>query len=503
MEKNRFRVVVENVEQLFKQFNVPNETRHDFMSGDSFKTNYQLGGTPLEEPAKAVQASGYSTGRQYTLRAYIDTAYKSKDRNSIDWLRHYELTPPHRQLSQHFKTKKIAETVFILDDDGREEMVVHCGDFFLGWLEIEVGSQGGSLHDVSSPPKTITTLEQFEKDITKFAKVIEVAVNGVYEEFHKEAPDTTLYLRPSIWVPTETEEGGSIFSKLFGGGQKDLLKKAIEIEKPNVSFEDVGGQEEAKREIQGLSFALRNPELYQKWGTKPPKGIMLFGPPGTGKTLMAKALATEAAAKFYHVKVSDISSMWYGQSEKLMQGVFDLAKENGPSIIFFDEVDAIASQRDHSHEATQRVVSTLLENLDGMESCPNIMVVASTNRLGAVDPALKRPGRIDRLVEVPLPDAEGRKQIFTIHSAKAERIAERPIFNEVDWDAIVAQTDKMSGADIAEIIRRTLEDKVRKEGIGEEAGAVTTEDIAREIKAYERVRETTKKMGFQPAGRDS
>lgn len=497
MENKGFKVVVEGVEQLFKQFSVPNETRRDF-DGNSFKTDYQLGGAPLEEPAKEVQASGFSTGRQYTLHASVYTAYKPGSR-SLD---HYKLTPAHRQLSQHFKTKKVAETVFVLDDEGGEEFVVHQDDSLFGWLKIEAGGQGG-FHSVSSPAKTITTLEQFEKDITKFAKVIEVAVNGVYEDFHKEAPDVTLYLRPSIYMPTETEEGGSIFSKLFGGGQKDLLKKAIEIEKPNVSFEDVGGQEGAKREIQGLSFAIKNPDLYKKWGTKPPRGILLFGPPGTGKTLMAKALATEAEAKFYHVKVSDISSMWYGQSEKLMQGVFDLAKENGPSIIFFDEVDAIASQRDYSHEATQRVVSILLENLDGMESCPNIMVVASTNRPGAVDPALKRPGRIDRLVEVPLPDAEGRKQIFTIHCAKAERIAEKPVFNEVDWNGIVAQTDKMSGADIAEIVRRTLEDKVRKEGIGEEPGAVTTEDIAREIKAYERIRETTKKLGFQPAGRDS
>ena len=189
--------------------------------------------------------------------------------------------------------------------------------------------------------------------------------------------------------------------------------------------------------------------------------------------------------------------MWYGQSEKIMQAVFDLAREsNEPSIIFFDELDALASNRDSSHEASQRIVSTMLENLDGLDSVPNIMVVASTNRQEVIDPAIKRPGRIDRIVEVPLPDAEGRARIFQIHFAKAEKVAERKLLNGVDTDAIVRDTEKMSGADIAEIVRRVLEDKVRKEGVGEEADLVTTEDILREIKSYERTKKSQQSIGF-------
>jgi ATP-dependent 26S proteasome regulatory subunit len=138
----------------------------------------------------------------------------------------------------------------------------------------------------------------------------------------------------------------------------------------------------------------------------------------------------------------------------------------------------------------------MLENLDGRGSADNIMVVASTNRPEVIDPAIKRPGRIDRIVEVPLPDEQGRRQIFQIHFVKAEKLAERQLLNNgVDYDAIVRETEKMSGADIAEVVRRVLEEKVRKEGVGEKADLVTTEDILREIKSYERTRKS-QSIGF-------
>jgi transitional endoplasmic reticulum ATPase len=285
---------------------------------------------------------------------------------------------------------------------------------------------------------------------------------------------------------------------LFGGIKTpDQLLGKIEIEKPDVTFEDIGGQPQAKREIQGLAFALKNPELYKKWGTRPPKGIILYGPPGTGKTLMARALASQADARFFHVETSDIASKWYGESEQIVKSIFELASQNGEkTIIFFDEIDAIAPQREGSHEATHRVVSTLLENMDGMTSRDNVMVVASTNRLDGVEPALLRAGRFDRWVEVPLPDEEGRKQIFNIHMQKVEQVAGRSLFSGVNLDAIIPNTEKSSGADIAEVVRRALEEKVRQEGTGQQVGLVTTEDILRELKNYERIRETKRTMGF-------
>lgn len=485
-QKGQFRVVVEAVEELFRQFQTANKIYTD-MDGNPRQTSYELGGCPLDVPAKKIQAHGQSNGRAYALRASVN-ADRKPGGMSLDF---YKLNLPGKQVAEKFGTKTVGGVVFVLDELGREDYVIHS-DSWSGWLSIEAGGSGG-FQSFNTPLKTITNLENFKKDIQRFAELLEVIVNSVYKDLGKDSPDVTLYLRPQLMM-TEEE---SLFSKLSGGIRKDSLKKVIEVENPHIAFTDVGGQEEAKREIQGISFALKNPTLYKKWGTKPPKGVLLVGPPGTGKTLMAKALASEAQAKFYHVKASDIVSMWYGQSEKIMQAVFDLAREgNEPSIIFFDELDALASNRDYSHEATQRIVSTMLENLDGLDALPNIMVVASTNRPEVIDPAIKRPGRIDRIVEVPLPDEQGRRQIFQIHFVRAEKVAKRQLLNGIDLDVIIRETDKLSGADIAEIVRRTLEEKVRKEGVGEETELVATEDILHEIKSYERVKKSQRILGF-------
>lgn len=170
-------------------------------------------------------------------------------------------------------------------------------------------------------------------------------------------------------------------------------------------------------------------------------------------------------------------------------------------MIFLDEIDAVAPHREGAHEATHRVISTLLENMDGLASKDNVMVIASTNRIEGIEPALLRAGRFDRWVEAPLPDEEGRRQIFMIHMGKAEKIAERELFSKIDVDTLVLKTDKLSGADIAEVLRRTLEEKVRQEGMGNGVNIVNTEDITKELESYEKVRETKKQLGFSLASK--
>lgn len=344
-------------------------------------------------------------------------------------------------------------------------------------------------------PAPLSNRESYDVTMADFIDVFKTIVEETYRADGKTPPNEELVLRP----PRADVNGLNGRDKELFGGIKtpDQLLGKLEIEKPEVTFEDIGGQVQAKREIQGIAFALKNPELYRKWGTKPPKGIILYGHPGTGKTLMAKALASQANARFFHVEASDIASKWYGESEQIVKKIFELASSTGENtIIFFDEIDAIAPQREGAHEVTHRVVSTLLENMDGMASHNNVMVVASTNRLESIEPALLRAGRFDRWVEVPLPDEEGRKQIFGIHMRKAQWVAGRDLFNDVNLDAIVSKMEKSTGADIAEIIRRVLEEKVRQEGTGSQPGEVTTEDILREIKNYERVKETKRTMGF-------
>ncbi len=261
----------------------------------------------------------------------------------------------------------------------------------------------------------------------------------------------------------------------------------IEVENLDVTFDQIGGQDNAKREIEGVSFALSNPDAYKKWGTKPPKGVLLYGPPGTGKTLLAKALASSADARFLHVKASDMASMWYGESEILIQRIFDAANSGGKTIIFFDEIDSIVPSREGQHEATQRVVGTILQNIDGIGSNDNVIIVASTNRKQQIDPAMLRAGRLDKLVEVPPPTNDGRKQILNIHMAKADQLAERSMFMGVDTEELAKKTPGFTGADIEEIIRRTLEEKLRLEEKGENPDPeVSTRDILNEISKYER-----------------
>lgn len=327
--------------------------------------------------------------------------------------------------------------------------------------------------------------ETFTNALADMQEVLSTIVEESYRIAGKPVPDQEIEIHP----PKRRADGG--IGRAAVSGAEGLLDK-IDIERPTVTFDEIGGQGDAKKEIEGLAFALSNPGLYEKWGTKPPKGILLYGPPGTGKTLMAKALASQANARFLHISASDIGSKWYGESEQLVQNIFDFANEgNGNTIIYFDEIDSIVPVRDGQHEATQRVIGTLLQNIDGMESKRNVLIVASTNRMQSIDSAMLRPGRLDRLVEVGLPDIEGRKAIFDIHMAKAQAVAgdEFELFNGINMEQIINQTDGYSGADVAEIVRRVLEEKVRVEGsTGEQPGQVNTADILNQIHNYERVR---------------
>jgi transitional endoplasmic reticulum ATPase len=243
------------------------------------------------------------------------------------------------------------------------------------------------------------------------------------------------------------------------------------------SFDEVGGQEEAKRELQAVCLAIREPEAYRRWGARPPKGVLLYGPPGTGKTLLARCLAQESGAHFVHVRATDVASKWYGEAERRLQAVFDQARRQPPAVLFFDEIDALARAREDAHEATHRVVSTLLENMDGLEESRGVVVVAATNRPEAVDAALTRPGRFDRLVEVPLPNRAGRQSIFRVHLRKAERQAERALFEPIDgdgWEQLLDATEDFSGADVAETVRRVLEVKVRSGALD---GQITLDEL--------------------------
>jgi transitional endoplasmic reticulum ATPase len=268
---------------------------------------------------------------------------------------------------------------------------------------------------------------------------------------------------------------------------------------PDVTFKDIGGLERAKQEIAGLVSALKSPDLHRKWGTQPPNGVLLYGPPGTGKSLLAKALAREAEAVFFHVRVTNVVTKWYGDSWEVLYEVFTQVKESGRAVLFLDEIDDLVFDRAAPEEmraASRRLVNSMAEQLDDIGRSGDILAVASTNRPDAVDPTLIRPGRIDRLIEVPLPETEGKRQILRIQMERAEAIAGRTLFAGVDPDPILARTVKMSGADIAEIVQKALEGKVQQEGAGAQPGPVTTEDLQRAIEEYRKTKEIIEKIRY-------
>jgi len=235
--------------------------------------------------------------------------------------------------------------------------------------------------------------------------------------------------------------------------------REVFIENPDVSWDEVGGLESVKRELQeAVEWPMKYPTLYSKLGHRMPRGILLHGPSGTGKTLMAKAVATESEANFISVRGPELLSKWVGESERGIREIFRRARQASPCVIFFDEIDSIAPIRGVGGETavTERVVSQLLTELDGIESLHGVVVLAATNRADMIDTALLRPGRFDKIILVPLPDKEGRKKILEINTKEIPVVRE-PMANGmknpdfVDIEKIAEATDGMSGADVASI----------------------------------------------------
>jgi transitional endoplasmic reticulum ATPase len=240
-----------------------------------------------------------------------------------------------------------------------------------------------------------------------------------------------------------------------------LSPKAVEANEenvPDVTYEDIGGlTEEVKKIREMVELPLRHPEVFDKLGIEPPKGVLLHGPPGTGKTLLAKAVANESEAHFILLNGPEIMSKFYGESEKKIRDIFDEAEKNAPSIIFIDEVDAIAPKREEVQgEVERRVVSQLLTMMDGLKSRGRIIVIGATNRINSIDPALRRPGRFDREVEISVPDKKGRLNILKIHTRNM------PLAKDVNLEILAGKTHGFVGADLSSLAKEAAMVVLRK-----------------------------------------
>jgi len=230
--------------------------------------------------------------------------------------------------------------------------------------------------------------------------------------------------------------------------------REVFIENPDIKWEEVGGLEDVKQELQeAVEWPMKYPALYDKLGHSMPRGILLHGPSGTGKTLLAKAVATQSEANFVSVRGPELLSKWVGESERGIREIFKRARQSAPCVVFFDEIDSIAPIRGAGGETavTERVVSQLLTELDGMENMHGVIVLAATNRADMIDPALLRPGRFDKIIQIPLPDKESRKSILKINAEKIPTISESSDPKHVDFDKLAEITDGLSGADTASI----------------------------------------------------
>jgi len=244
---------------------------------------------------------------------------------------------------------------------------------------------------------------------------------------------------------------GADFEEAIKRVQPSAMREVM-VQAPTIGWDDIGGVDEARERLrEGVELPLKHPDAFKRMGIRPAKGFLLYGPPGTGKTLLAKATAREAEANFIATKSSDLLSKWYGESEQQIARLFARARQVAPTVIFIDELDSLVPARGGGlgePQVTERVVNTILAEMDGLEELGSVVVIGATNRPNLVDPALLRPGRFDELIYVSVPDEEGRRHILGIHTAKM------PLAGDVDIDGLARRTERFTGADLEDLVRR-------------------------------------------------
>ncbi|HLB69761.1 MAG TPA: CDC48 family AAA ATPase [Candidatus Methanoperedens sp.] len=293
-------------------------------------------------------------------------------------------------------------------------------------------------------------------------------------------------------IPAEILNKLNVTEEDFNSALREMTPSALRevfIESPNVHWNEIGGLENAKQELkEAVEWPMKYPMLFKHLNAKPPKGILLYGPPGTGKTMLAKAVATESEANFISVKGPEFLSKWVGESEKAVRETFRKAKQSAPCIIFFDEIDSITPVRGTGSDShvSERMVSQMLSEIDGLEELHNITVIAATNRPDILDPALLRPGRFDRLVYVTLPDDKSRIEIFKIH------LTDKPLAGDVDLNILAEDTEAYTGADIASVCNEAMMLAIREYV---NSGKKTDEDSIKDLKVgYHHFRDAMVKL---------
>ena len=354
-------------------------------------------------------------------------------------------------------------------------------------FEREVRRLRSEIERLRSPPLLIGTIS----DVLEDGRVIVKSSTGPKFLVHVSQSIHPNELKPGARVALN-QQTLAVVSVL--PTPKDPMVYGFEIEeKPNVRYTDIGGLDSQIEEIrEAIELPLLKPHLFEEVGIEPPKGVLLYGPPGTGKTLIAKAVATETNATFIRVVGSEFVQKYIGEGARLVREVFEMAREKAPTILFIDEIDAIAARRTNTDTSgdreVQRTLMQLLAEMDGFDPRGDVKIIGATNRIDILDPAILRPGRFDRIIEIPLPDFEGRIQIFKIHTRKMK------LADDVDFRKLSEMTEGASGADIKAICTEAGMFAIR-----EEKAKVTLEDFEKAIVKV--LKKTSKPLSFDMKGK--
>lgn len=311
-------------------------------------------------------------------------------------------------------------------------------------------------------------------------------------------------------IPTEILDALSVDTADFENALKRVQPSAMRevmVQVPDVTWADVGGLDAARDRLrEGVELPLKHPDAFRRIGIRPAKGFLLYGPPGTGKTMLAKACARESQANFIATKSSDLLSKWYGESEQQIARLFARARQVAPTVIFIDELDSLVPARGGGMgepQVTERVVNTILSEMDGLEELNNVVLIGATNRPNLIDPALLRPGRFDELIFVGVPDVAGRRRILAIHTSAM------PLAKDVDLESLARRAERFTGADLEDLTRRAGLTALRRgldsaevtmadfEAALSETRASVTDDM---LADYERIQQTLKSDAVRPTG---
>jgi proteasome regulatory subunit len=338
---------------------------------------------------------------------------------------------------------------FSRDSSESDEQVIRLLEEKIKALQVETESLRKELNYYKSELEKLLSpplIEAIVLDVLEDKRVIVRSTSGPNLVVNVSDNVDLSKLRPGI--PVALNQRGSTIVEILPNREDPLVKTMEVEERPNVRYSDIGGLSRQIQELREvIELPLKNPELFKELGIQPPKGVLLYGPPGTGKTMLAKAVAAESNATFIHVVASEFAQKFVGEGARIVREVFELARKKAPSIIFIDEIDAIGAKRvdlgTSGEREIQRTLMQLLAELDGFHPLDNVKIIAATNRVDILDPALLRPGRFDRLVEIPLPDVGARKEIFSIYIRKMKVRLE-----DFDLERIARMTEGFSGADI-------------------------------------------------------